>query len=77
MKFVYIQHAEDMAKERNISKKLTEDVINNPEKIVTSKFGRKIAQRIVNGKLLRVVHEKQNGIFIVITAYYTKPERYG
>ena len=40
-------------------------------------YERKIAQKIINGKLLRVVYREENGKIVVITSYPCKPERYG
>jgi len=40
------------------------------------RFGRKIAQKIVGRKLLRVVYEQEDNVYMIVAAYYTKPERY-
>ncbi len=77
MEFDYTDHAEENIQERRLSKKVVEDVVNNPGKVVEGKFGRRIAQRIAGGKLLRVIYEEGDNVYIIITAYYTKPERYG
>ena len=76
MKFEYTSHAEENIKERRLDKKLIENVVRNPDKVIIGKFGRKIAQRIIDNKLLRVVYEEKDDIYIIITAYYTYPERY-
>jgi len=39
-------------------------------------FGRKIVHKLIKDKLLRIVYEKESDAYIVISAYYTHPERY-
>jgi len=75
--FVYTEHADYKLKERSIDKKTVEFVLQNPDIVIDSRFDRKIAQRIIENKLLRVVFQKKNNTFKIITAYYTKPKRYG
>lgn len=53
--------------ERKIPKELVETAINNPDKIVVGKKNRKIYQKIIGDKLMRVVTEGNN----LITAYLT------
>jgi len=77
MKIVYSEHAKEKIEERKISEKIIETAILRPDKILESRFERKIIHKIIGSKLLRVVVKEENDIFIVITAYYTKPERYG
>ncbi|MBI2084643.1 MAG: DUF4258 domain-containing protein [Candidatus Aenigmarchaeota archaeon] len=76
MEFDYTDHAEENIKERKLSKKVIEDVIINPEKVIEGRFDRKIAQKIVGNKLLRVIYEQEDNIYEIVTAYYTKRERY-
>ena len=76
MRFEYTDHAEENLAERKIDKKLVEESIKNPDEIITGKFGRKIAHKLVGDKLLRVIYEEQDNVYIVVTAYYTKPGRY-
>ncbi|MEM5793501.1 MAG: DUF4258 domain-containing protein [Candidatus Aenigmatarchaeota archaeon] len=76
MRIIYSNHAEEKIKERELSKKTIETAISCPDKIIESQSGRKIIHKIINKKLLRVVIEEKNDLFIVVTAYYTKPERY-
>jgi len=72
MKFIYTEHAEEGLIERKIRKYFVEDVVFNSDKVVESVKGRKIAQKEINDKLLRVVYKKTNKLYIVITAYYIK-----
>ncbi len=77
MKFEYTNHAEAKILERRLKKKLVEDIIIKPDRILPSVSNRKIAQRSVNGRLLRVIYEETGEVYIIITAYYADIERYG
>lgn len=77
MKVEYIPYAEETLLDRGISKKKVESTILKPLEVVDGKFGRKIAHKIFEGKLLRVVFEiGDEKAYKVVTAYYTKSERY-
>jgi hypothetical protein len=76
MEFVYTIHVEENMAKRCISKTLVELTVLSPEKALASRLGRVVAQRVVGGKLLRVVYEEEQSVYIIITAYYAYPERY-
>lgn len=76
MEFKYTTHAEEKLSERRLSKKLIEEALGNPDKIESTRFKRKIANKIINGKALRIVYEKEGNVYIIITAYYTEKARY-
>jgi len=76
MKIVYTDYSEDTLNDREISKKLVEDTIKNPNEIVEGKKERLVAHKLVGKKLLRVMYEKEANVYIVVTAYYTYPVRY-
>ena len=76
MKFNYTDHAEENIKERKLNKKIIENILKHPNKIAEGRFGRKIAQKIVGEKLLRIIYEENDNVYIIVTAYYTKSERY-
>ncbi len=77
MNITYTGYAEEALKAREISKDEVEFALLNPEEIVEGKEGRKIAHKMSGNKLLlRVVFETEAKDYIVITAYYSKPERY-
>ena len=76
MKILYTAYAEEALRDREISKEKIELTLINPEKVVDGKKDRKIAHRIFGDKLLRVIFETVEKAYIVITAYYAKPERY-
>lgn len=59
MKFDYTDHAEENVGEGKLNKSIIEDVVKHPEKVLESRFGRKIAQKIVSNKLLRVIYEQK------------------
>ncbi|GBC72381.1 hypothetical protein HRbin03_00208 [archaeon HR03] len=66
---------------RNISDSLIEEVLKNPHNVVEGKRGRLIAESEyiktgLGNLLLRVVYEEGEGEKIVVTAYWTRPERY-
>ena len=72
----YTAHAEENIRKRRLDKRLIERVLKNPDKIFDSRFGRKIAQKVIEMKLLRIVFEQKDGTYIVITADYTEIGRY-
>lgn len=76
MKIVYTNHAIENIKERRIKREIIEKTIRSPDEIVIGKKGRKIAHKIINGKLLRVIYEPKEKAYILVTAYYTKLGRY-
>ncbi len=68
---IFIQHALDRLKERGISEELVIEVIRNPDNIDTKSEGRKIAQKLIKGKLLRIVFDDKEESIVVISAYST------
>ena len=76
MKIEYTDHAEENLEERKIPKSLVESALENPDKTLEARSRRKIAQKIINNKLIRVIYEEQQGIYRVITVYYTGAGRY-
>ena len=76
MNLVYTDYAEETLLDRGVGKPDVERTICEPHSIVNGKKGRKIAQRIVGKKLLRVIYETETNAYIVITAYYASIRRY-
>ena len=76
MEILLIRHA----RERMIKYELTEEEImaclNCPDLIITGRENRRIAQKRLNGYVLRVIYEKVGNTFIVITTYKAKRDRY-
>jgi len=58
MTIIYTDHAEENIRERKLIKQNIVDVVKNPDKFIEDGFGRKIAQKVIGSKLLRVVYEK-------------------
>jgi len=67
MKWKWTDHIEIQLNERKISKELVETAINNPDKIVVGKKNRKIYQKMIGDKLIRVVTEGDNLITVYLT----------
>ncbi len=64
-------------KERGITKEEVVKAINEPDYAGKGYGGREVAQKLIDGKLLRVIYEKQGEEITVITAYITsKVEKY-
>jgi len=77
MDIIFTDYSEESISDRNISKEVIKDALLNPEEIVKAKKeNRMIAHKMVGDKLLRVVFEANKKAYIVVTAYYTHPERY-
>jgi hypothetical protein len=76
MGIAYTNHAEEKIAERKIPKTTIESALKNPDAVVSGTLGRKIAHRLIRDKLLRIVYEQADKEYIVITAYYTEPDRY-
>ena len=76
MKIIYTDYAEETINDRKISKELVENALKNPDEIVEGKKNRKIAHKVINAKLLRMVFETGKKVYIAITAYYAQPKRY-
>jgi len=55
---------------------LVEDVVLSPDQVREGKKSRKVAQKLIGNKLLRVVYSVDAKAYIIITAYYTRPGRY-
>jgi transcriptional regulator NrdR family protein len=65
MDWKWTDHIEMQLLERKISKESVETAINNPDQVIDGKRKRKIYQKLVGDKLLRVIAEDDN----LITAY--------
>ncbi|MBO8175060.1 MAG: DUF4258 domain-containing protein [Thermococcus sp.] len=74
---LFIPHALERMNERGISKDLVIGALTNPDKVEEGHFGRKVAQKNIDGKLIRVIYEEHEDEIIVITAYITsKVDKY-
>jgi hypothetical protein len=68
---IFIQHALDRLEERGISKELVIEVIRDPDEVDPESDRRKIAQKLISGKLLRVIYDEDEESIEVISAYST------
>jgi len=68
---IFIQHALDRLKERDISEELVIEVIRNPDVVDNKGERRKIAQKLIKEKLLRIVYDDEDELIVVISAYTT------
>jgi len=50
--------------------------MENPDSVVEGHSGRKVAQKKLNGYVLRVIYEEKKGINVIVTVYKAKSERY-
>ena len=70
-KIIFVQHALDRMKERDITQEQVKIALKCNGIIDSRNKKRKIAQRLIEGRLLRVVYEEEGGEIIVVSAYYT------
>jgi len=75
-KIVFHPYALYKMEKRGITKADVEETITEPYSIAEARFGRKIAQRIYDSYVLRVVFEEYEGHYLVITVYPARAERY-
>ena len=68
---MFIQHASDRLKERGISPGAVEETIGNPDYLDFGDEKRRFAQKLMGGKLLRVIYEDEEDAVVVISAYST------
>ena len=67
MKWRWTDHILLQLEERNISRQLIEDALKNPDSKISGTGNRMVYQKLVSGKLLRIVAEGD----LLITAYIT------
>lgn len=76
MNIEILPHARERMAVYNVTENLVKETIENPDNIVEGYENRKIAQKKLNGYVLRVVYEEKNSSRIVITVYKAKGGRY-
>ena len=67
MNWKWTDHIVLQLAERKIPKQLVETTINNPDKIIEGKKNRKIYQKVIGDKLMRVIAEGDNLITVYLT----------
>lgn len=60
----------------SISEELVREALEKPDSIVQGNFGREIYQKRLNGYVVRIIIEEDQGLFIVVTLYTSRVERY-
>jgi len=68
---IFVPHALERMKERSIDKEEVIAALSYPDDIDCRDEKRKIAQRFIEGKLLRVVYEEEEDTIIVVSVYRT------
>ena len=69
-------HARQRVQRYNIGQSLVEEALRHPDNEIAGYSGRRIAQKRLDGYVLRVVYETKNYTKIVVTVYKAKRERY-
>ena len=68
---VFVPHALERMNERGINKEEVIATLSYPDDIDLTDENRNIAQRFIEGKLLRVVYKEKEDTIIVVTVYLT------
>ena len=76
MKIRITAHAENRMEKYDLSRSLVVKSMEDPDSIIDGHSGRKIAQKKLNGYVLRVIYEEEKGINVIVTVYKAKSERY-
>ena len=76
MKIEILDHARKRMEIYDVSEALVKETIEKPDSIADGYNNRKIAQKKLNGYMLRVIYEEKNSTKIVITIYKAKSGRY-
>ena len=76
MKIKILRHARQRMEAYNVEERLVEDALRSPDSEVPGSAGRRIAQKRLNGYVLRVIDEKEHNAKVVITVYKARRERY-
>ena len=75
MKIIYTKHAEEMLIFRQISKKIVQECVNNPDEILPAREGKKIYLKDFGKNYLKLVLAHQKDAFIVITTHWLAKKR--
>ncbi len=70
MEIVFTEHAKERLSQRDIKEKDIIQTLKNPDRILKSFGGRKIAQKKFKGKILEVVFKEEKDRLVVITNYW-------
>jgi len=75
MNIDYYPHALEQLAQRELEKQVVEEALLKPDEIVEAKFGRKAVHKHAGKKVLRVIFEEKNNVYMVVTVYYLKANR--
>jgi len=64
----WIEHFKDQMEEREITMKMVEEALANPDEVAPGQRNRTIYQKVMKGKLLRVVTEGNRLITVYLTS---------
>jgi hypothetical protein len=67
---IFTRHAIDRLRGRGISEEIVKEVLTDPDRIDLGDE-RPVAQKLVNGKLIRVIYEEERDAIVVVSAYRT------
>ena len=70
------KHARERMEKYELKEEQVTNCLKKPDLIIKGNEGRKIAQKRLNGYVLRVIYEETGNNFVVITTYKAKRERY-
>jgi hypothetical protein len=76
MRIRFTKHALSRMKEYDIPESEVLAAIAQPDKVVQGHRDRKIAQKAVNGHVIRIVYEEAEDLIVVVTVYRARRERY-
>ncbi len=70
-------HAKERMEDYRVSMAILLDTLHQPDSVVAGYSGRRVYQKRLNGHILRVIVEEQEGIRRIITVYKARAGRYG
>lgn len=71
----FTAHARKRMARYGIGEGRVREALQKPDVVVDGHSGRRIAQKILNGYVLRVVYEAPDGARVVVTVYPAKRDR--
>ena len=76
MEIIISKHAKERVEIYKLTEEMVKDALKNPDEIVEGYEGQKIAHKLLNDPILRVIYIKDNKNTKVITVYPAKKGRY-
>ncbi len=70
------KHARERMMQYDISRNLVHKGFEDPDSVVPGDLGREIAQKRLNGHILRIIFQKEKDKNVIITVYKARSERY-